>query len=514
MDAAKPFDPSAKADIVLRTSNSVDFFVMGPLLSFVSPIFEDMFSLNRGAAAEQNESKNGLPIVPVPENSETLHLLLSLTYPYAHEPELENTELFSRVCIAAQKYCMETLEEKLLNMILVSELITQEPFRIYVIAVSLGHGWDKVVTIAAQNSLQIPMEELMYTDELRQISAADFYCYMRYRLEWERYKPVRNVHLPFDKPASPTTSRPPAPVDSTSQDQTISRFDSSAEADVILRSCDSVDFYVLRVLLRLVSSAFDAMISLNEKNGNFKDGLVVVPVTEDSSKLRQLLLIIYHYADVPNPSDELYLDVGIVAQKYKMQTLELRLRAKFHTSPLLTEEPLRTYAIAVKFNWEDEAKLVAANTLHRSLYSLAYNEELKRISGADFYHFLKYRFRCVNAVNQIFENIDRETLYRQGRIEYGKTDSWNRTAPSTFPKFLENLQRELKDAPRGVTTVGDESLRKILTETIEFSRSEVETISKVLGSRRVLLTAVEEAVSKVVLDENKSSETADPPSTS
>ncbi|KAF8634551.1 hypothetical protein AX17_004141 [Amanita inopinata Kibby_2008] len=316
------------------------------------------------------------------------------------------------------------------------------------------------------------MGDLAYADELRQ---TDLYRYMQYRLECERT------------------------LASTSQDETTSYFGSSAEADIILRSSDSVNFYVSRFLPRLMTPVFDSRISQNEENGNTKDGLVIIPMAEDSAKLRQLLLIVYHYADVPDARDALYSDMGIVTRKYNMQIIESQLRRQFLASHLVTEEPLRAYCIAVKSGW---ARLATADSLRTSLHNFAYID----ISGADFCHFLKYRFRCVNAVEGIFKIVHERSLFNDGRIEYCGWPS-GRTPPSGFSQFVASLQQVLKTEPRSISAVED---KNILTGPIKFPRDEVEMISKVLESRRVLLTAVEEAVSKVVLNfENESCETSD-----
>ncbi|PFH50248.1 hypothetical protein AMATHDRAFT_145574, partial [Amanita thiersii Skay4041] len=74
-DAAKPFDSSAKADVILRSSDSVDFYFISLLLSAVSPVFSDMFSLNR-PGVQQEITNNGLPVVPLPESSKILQFLL------------------------------------------------------------------------------------------------------------------------------------------------------------------------------------------------------------------------------------------------------------------------------------------------------------------------------------------------------------------------------------------------------------------------------------------------------
>ena len=49
-NASSPYNPSLAADVVLRTSDDVDFYVIGPLLRFVSLVFMDMYSDVLGSA--------------------------------------------------------------------------------------------------------------------------------------------------------------------------------------------------------------------------------------------------------------------------------------------------------------------------------------------------------------------------------------------------------------------------------------------------------------------------------
>src|SRR6266576_2229039 len=64
--ADKPFDSSSKANIILRSSNRVDFFVMKGLLQLVSPVFDRMISepLNERRVEDRNDEKNELSTTP------------------------------------------------------------------------------------------------------------------------------------------------------------------------------------------------------------------------------------------------------------------------------------------------------------------------------------------------------------------------------------------------------------------------------------------------------------------
>ncbi|KAH9912576.1 uncharacterized protein B0H18DRAFT_242039 [Fomitopsis serialis] len=90
----------------------------------------------------------------------------------------------------------------------------------------------------------------------------------------------------------PTTSTTPAtPTDAPFP------FD-SPHADVILQSCDGVNFRVRKAILAEASPVFDSMFTLPsgqsaEANDNNSQDLPIVPVTEDSTALTGLLHLCY-----------------------------------------------------------------------------------------------------------------------------------------------------------------------------------------------------------------------------
>ena len=76
--AKKPFDIRT-ADIIIRTSDNVDFYVYKAILAIASPFFDDMFSLAQTAATPTDNVTQD-PVV-VSEDSDTMDCLLRLCYP-------------------------------------------------------------------------------------------------------------------------------------------------------------------------------------------------------------------------------------------------------------------------------------------------------------------------------------------------------------------------------------------------------------------------------------------------
>src|SRR6266436_4776388 len=66
------------ANIIIRSSDLVDFRVHKSVLAMMSPFFKDLLSLPQPS---DSESVDGFPVVQLPEDSELLSSLLSMLYP-------------------------------------------------------------------------------------------------------------------------------------------------------------------------------------------------------------------------------------------------------------------------------------------------------------------------------------------------------------------------------------------------------------------------------------------------
>jgi hypothetical protein len=73
----EPFRVS-DANLVIRSSDLVDFRVHNSVLAMASPIFRDTLSLPQPPDSEIVE---GLPMIQIPEDSELLNCLVSILYP-------------------------------------------------------------------------------------------------------------------------------------------------------------------------------------------------------------------------------------------------------------------------------------------------------------------------------------------------------------------------------------------------------------------------------------------------
>jgi hypothetical protein len=291
--------------------------------------------VNRGPAAAD---KNGeLPILDFSEDSKILNILLELIYPRVDEPQLRDLGIFKRTCKAAQAYSMTVVLEKLKKLILTSSFIRAEPFRLY--AIASDFGWKEVALVAAHATLRIPLQELVFVDDLKDISGTEFYQFLNYRFRCDVSENASKQKLAF-------TRRPPS---DKSVEECLAgaqgSYVTSSNSNLILRSSDSVDFFVIEGLIRFVSPFFDRKFPL--KDVEEIDGRPVIAVPERSNVLRGLLDIIYPGEDdnFDVPDCHLYGEMVRAAWNFEISTAEKKLRKQ--GTALACKEPLRMYAIAI-----------------------------------------------------------------------------------------------------------------------------------------------------------------------
>ena len=78
---ASPVEPSIDvpdANLIIRSSDMVNFRVHKPVLAMASPFFKDLLSHPQPSDAE---FVDGLPVVQLSEDSELLNCLTSILYP-------------------------------------------------------------------------------------------------------------------------------------------------------------------------------------------------------------------------------------------------------------------------------------------------------------------------------------------------------------------------------------------------------------------------------------------------
>ncbi|KAJ7486589.1 hypothetical protein FB451DRAFT_1391497 [Mycena latifolia] len=148
IDASYPFSPTSDElnppDVIIRSSDMVDFYAHRAILSFGSVVFKDMFSFPEPTGEDANPTRDGKSIITLPESKETVEKLLILCY-----PRFTSTYLFRDLggvdgaYEAAGKYQIPD-----------PVFLVKEPHRVF--AIACHRGLDEVAKAAALETLKKP----------------------------------------------------------------------------------------------------------------------------------------------------------------------------------------------------------------------------------------------------------------------------------------------------------------------------------------------------------------------
>jgi hypothetical protein len=153
------------------------------------------------------------------------------------------------------------------------------------------------------------------------------------------------------------------------------------EANIVLQSSDGICYRIPSYTLRTTSGFFRDMMTLSQHNtaapvkGQDSDVIVL----GETSKVFGTLLRMIGGLTVPRwgSIDELE-DVLVAAEKYDMPGPVATIRLII-TTPAFLSQPLKLYAIAARYGWEDEAKAASKGTLSLSIYDEEHSDVLERI---------------------------------------------------------------------------------------------------------------------------------------
>ncbi|KAJ6455349.1 hypothetical protein C8R45DRAFT_914762 [Mycena sanguinolenta] len=186
-DASDPFaplsDPGNPPDLILRSSDLVDFHVHRALLSYGSVVFRNMFTFPAPSApAEGDIMKDGKLVIPLAESSETLEKLLILCYPRSSSG-FRNLDGIDGAYEAAHKYQISGGQEQLEQVLREPRFLEQQPHRVF--AIACHRGLESIAKAAAMETLKqpryvprisVPEFKLISADRLRRLEDFHFDC--------------------------------------------------------------------------------------------------------------------------------------------------------------------------------------------------------------------------------------------------------------------------------------------------------------------------------------------------
>jgi len=141
--ASPPFD-DPDADLIIRTSDGVDFHVYKVIMKQASPVFRALFTIPR------NDPANG-SVVDVTENSRVWDRILRILYPITHK-SVPAPNYFLPLLEAARKFDMASVTDYVRQVMIAPTILETEALRVF--AYSCVHALPDTALAAAKASFQ------------------------------------------------------------------------------------------------------------------------------------------------------------------------------------------------------------------------------------------------------------------------------------------------------------------------------------------------------------------------
>lgn len=409
-----PFN-SIDADLILRSSDEVEFQIHRYAMTMASPVFQNVLSLPQPA-----DPLNGPPVVDLPEDSRTLYTILRICYPVL-DPKIDTIELARSVLDAALKYDMVVVVDYCKRAL--RSLAKSQPLRVYAIACTIGAETTarlavrEIVAHAPDNILG--QETGAYAKWLEGLSnqrVAEFEdmsagCYFRLMLYCRSSRPEL---FSFCHGERISTASPEACGNASSEEVLRTApfpFDNPA-AGVIILTKDKMQFHVFESILILASPVFKEMLLTNSNSEQR-----TLEVDDDSDTIRCILLFCYPFGIPETVAIEVIPAVLRAADKYQVERAKWFLRKQWE---MFASEPLRAYLLAAAIGWKEEAGIAARALLEFSTRDLQdrYVQELERASANSYIRLLEYREKCIEVTCSRTASCRKWLTTRDPRLEH------------------------------------------------------------------------------------------------
>ena len=163
----------------------------------------------------------------------------------------------------------------------------------------------------------------------------------------------------------------------------------SPDADVILVSSEETSYRVPSFTLRNTCGFFRTLFGQNTSFLQTSNGERNTIEVDESDKVlsKVLSMVCGLYTDTWETVEEIE-DALRLVQKWDAPGPLSVIRSAI-TSPIFLAEPLRLYAIAMKFGWEEEAQLASTQTLALEIFHETYRSDLERLSSHQLMKLLR-----------------------------------------------------------------------------------------------------------------------------
>jgi len=185
------------------------------------------------------------------------------------------------------------------------------------------------------------------------------------------------------------------------------------DGDIILRAAhgtESRDFRVHKFFLSFSSPIFKDVFKIPQPPSIASNGVDVIEVADPPRALELILQFIYPTAASPVINDLTVLSEALVlADKYDINVARSRLRESF--TRFTTTEPLRAYAVACRFGFQEEMKVASSNTTSIHLPGLTeLPDEFKFIPATEYHRLILLHARYRKEVEDIAHSAMRPSV--------------------------------------------------------------------------------------------------------
>ncbi|KAK0459855.1 uncharacterized protein EV420DRAFT_1268935 [Desarmillaria tabescens] len=245
---------------------------------------------------------------------------------------------------------------------------------------------------------------------------------------------------------------------------------SSPDADIVLSSSDNILYHVDACTLRTTCGLFGTMFSIpqpqtkyagqeeDSKGAGCRREPEPIPTYEPAATLTPLLLLLFGLPlpkSIPSWSYDDIERILTLAENWDAQGPISFIRGALSCPRFVETDPLRLYAIAAHFGWEEEMRLAAKFTLRIDMFNLSDEQEevLAKISSKDLLPLLHLRRKRTMTFRALINDTARFSAgnddgYVCGRCGVTKLDN------RTWREFREALTLEIDQRPLGDGQVG------------------------------------------------------------
>ena len=481
-EAAAPFNRH-DADFVITTVDGVNFRVFRSILMLGSEHFEGMFTVPQPPRHGDNDvtESDDHTILPengvlVTEDSETMDTFLRICYPHtAAQVEVATLTHLGKVLAAGQKYVSPPVVDRMRRSLVQSRFLDNEPLCVFAIACSLE--LEEEAQEAAKKAIMkghVPMKEEAVCREMDAISAGAYHRLLR--LNQARSSQRTGYQLDFDG-IEPICRRPPLSQDAEATETSVLPPFTSADADVILRTSDSLDFHVHRNIIQVASPRMLDIIVRDIPQHATEEAVPVYNMRESSIIVDPLLRFCY-----PGKRPQLtcltpttFLHLLAALKKYGLNDPAEDI-VEAHWPTFAGQEPFRFYFHAIALGLPEEARicarLVAESPSSKDKLSL-YTSEMESTSCLPYRRLIDYieKYRTAATQPLLLPALARPCTEDQCACRTRcPTSIITRTPPPELTSIFQKMRQMVDQQPCGRVLAGDISLVGAILDAMHSQR--------------------------------------------